>query len=183
MTWNNTLDQVSARGVPMPGVSASTPARGATPSIIKTTLVRGSQRQAFDLFTLGQARWWPAVNLPAPAPMVFMESRLGGRWYERSADYNETTWGRVLAWMPPQKLVLSWQIDADGEFDPQLETELELGFTARSDRLTLVSLEHRHLDRYGDEAESQRSLLASDVGWAGILERFAQQCGRLHAPG
>jgi len=111
-----------------------------------------------------------------------MESRLGGRWYERSVDRSETSWGRVLAWAPPHSLVLSWQIGADGEFDPELETELELGFVARSEQWTLVCLEHRRLDRYGDDAEAQRSLLASDVGWSGILEHFKRHCDRVHAP-
>lgn len=150
-------------------------------SIRKTALVQAPQRQAFELFTRGQAQWWPPAGLPQPAPTVVLECRLAGRWFERGLDRSECTWGRVLAWAPPHSLVLSWQIGANGEFDPALQTELDLHFAAHSEGSTLISLEHRHLDRFGAEAESQRALLASELGWAGILERFAQHCERVHA--
>jgi len=166
-------------GVMNPG-PASAPQAAAVPSIRETALVQASQQQAFDLFTLGQSQWWPPAGQPAPTPRVFMESRLGGRWYERALDRSECTWGRVLAWTPPRSLVLSWQIGANGEFDPKLETELDLHFAARSPQLTLVSLEHRHLERYGNAAQAHRALLASRVGWAGILECFGRHCERVH---
>lgn len=149
-------------------------------AIRKTALVRVAQQLAFELFTQGQAQWWPPGGQPQPAPTVFMECRPAGRWFERGLDSSECTWGRVLAWAPPHNLVLSWQICANGDFDPALETELDLHFAAQSEGSTLVSLEHRHLERYGADAESQHTLLASEVGWAGILDRFRQHCEHLH---
>ncbi|HTT09482.1 MAG TPA: hypothetical protein VMG60_01220 [Burkholderiaceae bacterium] len=45
-------------------------------------------------------RWWPATHSinPTWAPIaeIGMESRPGGRWYERGADGSECDWGRVL---------------------------------------------------------------------------------------
>jgi uncharacterized protein YndB with AHSA1/START domain len=82
----------------------------------------------------------------------------------------------VLVWTPPHGLVLGWQVGADGEFDPDLHTELELSFVAISAKLTRVSLEHRHLERYGAAAAQQAAVLSSAVGWVGILEGFARHC-------
>jgi uncharacterized protein YndB with AHSA1/START domain len=134
---------------------------------------------AFSHFTQGLDSWWPPTGRAQAAPQVFIECRPSGRWYERDTNGNECVWGRVLTWMPPHGLVLSWQVGADGEFDPDLHTELELSFVAISAKLTRVSLEHRHLERYGAAALEQAAVLSSAVGWVGILEGFARHCSPL----
>lgn len=147
-------------------------------NIRKTIQVKASQRETFSMFTLRHGQWWPPVGQPQPAPTAFIEPHVGGRWFERDVNQNDYVWGKVLAWNPPRRLLLSWQIGADGEFDPDLHTELELRFIGLAPDATLVWLEHRHLERYGHAAESQRAILASDVGWIGILEHFARHCNQ-----
>ena len=61
-------------------------------------------------------------------------------------------WGSVLAWEPHTRLVLSWDINADWQYDPELKTEIEVRFIADGTNGTRVELEHRRLDRYGAQA-------------------------------
>ena len=52
---------------------------------------------------------------------VVLEPGVGGRLYEVTAD-GEQDWGKVLAWEPPARLLLDWQIgEASG-------TEVEVTF-------------------------------------------------------
>jgi uncharacterized protein YndB with AHSA1/START domain len=60
-----------------------------------------------------------------------IEPCVGGRWYERSDDGSTCDWGRVLAWEPHSRLVLSWDITADWQYDPALQTEIEVRFLYR----------------------------------------------------
>ena len=79
----------------------------------------------------------------------------------------------MLAWEPPHRLVLAWQITADWRFDLTLETEVEVTFIAEGGGRTRLELEHRHLDRYRDQAGMMRSIFDAEGGWTGILVRFA----------
>lgn len=84
--------------------------------------------------------------------------------------------GRVLAWMPPHRLVLGWQVGADGEFAPDLPTELAFSLVAISAKLARASLEYRHLEPCGASAAEQAAVLSAAVGWVAIVEGFARQC-------
>jgi uncharacterized protein YndB with AHSA1/START domain len=94
-----------------------------------------------------------------------------GRWYERDAEGVETPWGKVLAWEPPGRALLAWQLNGQWTYDPDLVTELELTFEALPAGGTKVTLEHRNLERLGPTA----ALLAEQLGngWPGMLRAFA----------
>ena len=135
--------------------------------------------QTFQQFTQGLAQCWPPAGRGPDAPRAFIEPHVGGRWYERDAQGQLGLWGQVLAWTPPRGLVLAWQVGANGEFDPALSTEVEVAITPLSSTASLVSLEHRHLERFGAVAAAQEALVASATGWVGILERYcAAWCRR-----
>ena len=128
--------------------------------------------RAFDLFATRMGDWWPKGKTigKKPAVAVTLDPAPGGKWAERDEDGVETQWGKVLAWEPPGRLLLGWQLNGDFAFDPDFITEVELTF-APNDGGTLVTLEHRNLERFGDAAERVAGQLGG--GWAPRLEDYA----------
>ena len=74
-------------------------------------------------------------------------------------------WGSVLSWEPPSRLVLSWDISADWQYDPDLKTEVEVRFIAEGKDATRVELEHRKLDRYGTRRDEMRHIFDTEGDW------------------
>jgi hypothetical protein len=70
-------------------------------------------------------------------------------------------------------LVFTWQITAQYTFDPEVQTEVEVRFTADWPNATNVELEHRLLERFGPSGEKVRADVDGPGGWAGLLESFA----------
>jgi len=142
--------------------------------INRSVVVKAEVERSFAAFTGRMGRWWPRSHSIGSAPIadVIVEPRVGGRWYERSGDGAECEWGKVLAWDPPGRLILAWQLDANWKYDPALVLEVEITFTALQDGMTRVDLEHRNLERYGDKAAAVRDAVGSDRGWLGILKSF-----------
>jgi uncharacterized protein YndB with AHSA1/START domain len=144
--------------------------------VTKSIVVDLSQRRAFELF-LDHERWWPVEthHLAEPAgEAAVLEPFVGGRWYERSHDGSETDWGRVLVFEPPRRILLSWQVSSNWtyEHDPARASEIEISFVAESRRRTRVVLEHRHLERYGDQAERMRAILDRPKAAEAVLHAF-----------
>jgi uncharacterized protein YndB with AHSA1/START domain len=145
-------------------------------AVRQSVVVDAPQDRAFTVFTEGMTSWWPVESYSiAPGPMAeaVIEPREGGRWFERSEDGSECDWGRVLAWEPPDRVVLAWQISPEWKYESDLQTEIEVRFTAEDDGRTRVDLEHRKLEAYAEAAEQMRAILGSDDGWGGLLRRFA----------
>lgn len=141
--------------------------------IERTVTVKAPPSRAFEAFTTDMVRWWPkAHNIAAkPFAAIVLEPRPGGRWFERAEDGAETNWGKVLAWEPPGRLLLAWQIGGDWKFDSDLVTEVELTFAGTEDGATKVTLTHRNLERFGDSAQKMADQLGG--GWGGLLQGFA----------
>jgi uncharacterized protein YndB with AHSA1/START domain len=147
-------------------------------AVRRSVTVTAPPERAFQTFTGGIGRWWPLDTYKigaVAATEAVIEPREGGRWFERGEDGSESDWGRVLAWEPPGRLVLAWQIGADWRYDPSLETEVEILFTATPDGGTEVTLEHRGLDAYGGRAAEMTGVFASSGGWTALLERYANE--------
>jgi uncharacterized protein YndB with AHSA1/START domain len=145
-------------------------------TVRRTITVEATQERAFAVFTEGQGGWWPPQHKIGPSDFetAVVEPREGGRWFERDVDGSECDWGRVLAWEPPHRLVLAWQISAAWQFDPELVTEVEVRFVAEGPSRTRVELEHRGLERYGDAADAVRGAFEAPDGWDLSLGRFAE---------
>lgn len=131
--------------------------------------------RAFRAFVENIGRWWPRSHAIGGRPLVdaVLEPRAGGRWYEVSDDGSTCDWGKVLAYEPPGRLVLAWQIDADWKYDPDLITEVEVRFIADGPG-TRVELEHRNIDRFGARAAAVAEMIGSDGGWPLILGLYAE---------
>jgi DNA-binding transcriptional ArsR family regulator/uncharacterized protein YndB with AHSA1/START domain len=146
-------------------------------SVVKSVTVEAPLSTAFRVFT-EQHRWWPVAthHLAEPAgDAVVLEPFVGGRWFERAADGTECEWGRVLAWEPPHRLLLTWQIGPGWSYepDPGQGSQIEVTFTAESAGQTRVDFAHRHLERYGADAERMQAVLDGPGGAVGVVTAYA----------
>lgn len=148
------------------------------PNIVrKAVKVQAPQVVAWRVFTEKMGTWWPLAHYKigkANAVDAVIEPGVGGRWYERGNDGSICQWGTVLAWEPPSRIVLSWDINADWQYDPTLNTEIEVRFTSEDGDCTRVELEHRHLDRYGERRDEMRRIYDTQGDWGRLLEAFAR---------
>jgi len=145
-------------------------------TVRKSVVVDTSRAHAFDVFTTQFDSWWPRGHHIGKAELLaaVIEPKVGGRWFERGVDGSECDWGTVLTYEPPSRIVLSWQLNGQWEFDPDSAhaSEVEVRFIAESGSRTRVELEHRHIER-AIHAEQLRGGVDSAQGWAGLLEMFA----------
>ena len=141
----------------------------------KTIFVEASPEHAFDTFTAGIGRWWPKSHHIGKAELdrPVIEPREGGRWYEIDVDGSQCELGKVLVWNPPARLVIIWQLTAEFQFDPDLETEVDVRFTPEGSG-TRVDLEHRYIERLGETADKLREAVDAPGGWSGLLELYAE---------
>src|SRR4029453_15288940 len=95
------------------------------PPIRQSTMVRSSVEHTFEVFVDKLDQWWPLRTHSQGkerVASVTVERRAGGRVYETWQDGETRTWGTLLAWDPPQRFVLTWDI-----VQPRV-TEVELTF-------------------------------------------------------
>lgn len=159
-------------------MSDQTQANDVDPNTVrKVMLVNASQKTSWRVFTTQMGAWWPLAHYKigaAKAVDAIMEPRVGGRWYERGDDGSTCQWGSVLTWDPHSRLVLTWDITAQWQYDPDLKTEIEVRFIEEAPERTRVELEHRHLDRYGANRDRMRSIFDTEGDWGRVLAGFAQ---------
>ena len=146
-------------------------------SVRKSVHVNAAQAVAWKVFTEKMGKWWPLAYYKigkVNAIDAVIEPYVGGRWYERSDDGSTCQWGSVLAWEPHSRLVLSWDINAEWQFESTLKTEIEVRFISDGNSRTRVDLEHRHLDRYGSRRDEMRRIFDTEGDWGKLLEEFAR---------
>jgi uncharacterized protein YndB with AHSA1/START domain len=138
---------------------------------------------AFETFTQDIGSWWnPDHHILEGelAEMVF-EPRVGGHVYDRGVDGSECRWARVLAYEPPDRLVISWDINLrwQREADAERTSEIEVRFTAEGPKRTRVELDHRNLERHGEGWEAMRDAVDSPGGWPAGMQLFAARVAAL----
>lgn len=133
-------------------------------AISKTITVDTSVERAFETFTSGMGAWWPRTHsiFKDRIQEVVFDERTGGRVFERSESGEEADWADVLAWEPPDRLVLRWRVNPE-----RRPTEVEVRFTPE-DGGTRIDLEHRGWDQIGD-AEGRAGY---DPGWDFVLGHY-----------
>jgi uncharacterized protein YndB with AHSA1/START domain len=142
-----------------------------------------SADQAFRLFTEGFNSWWIGHHIgKADLEEGVLEPKVGGRWYERGVDGSECEWGKVLVFDPPGRLVITWQINAQWEYDPDPDhaSEIEVLFTDQNGQ-TKVDFEHRYIERLGAGAEDLAKSVSAPGGWPGILDLFGEAAAKVAA--
>src|SRR5579859_6237203 len=143
-------------------------------SVFKSVRVKAPIERAFGVFVEQMETWWPATHHIGNTPFeaIFIEPRVGGRWFERNARGETCDWGTVLAWDPPHMVRLSWHVgpghdspDWVADMDPAKASEVEVRFTAVDAGTTIVELVHSHLERHGEGWEQLRALFDGPGAW------------------
>jgi uncharacterized protein YndB with AHSA1/START domain len=151
-------------------------------TVRKSITVDAPQERAFDVFTTGFNSWWPHSHHIGDADMAdaVMECREGGRLFERGVDGSECDWGRVLVFERPNRIVVSWHLQGEWNYDPDPEkaSEYEVRFIPQGDSQTLVELEHRNLERHGADAQKISDAIGADGGWGSLLKMFAEEAAK-----
>jgi uncharacterized protein YndB with AHSA1/START domain len=140
-------------------------------------VVEVSAERAFRVFTeqLDQIKPREHNLLDVPVVATVFERHVGGSVFDRGEDGSECRWARVLAFEPPDRFVISWDISPQWqlETDTDRTSEVEVRFVAEGATRTRVELEHRHLDRHGPGWVSERDGVDGASGWPLYLQRFA----------
>jgi uncharacterized protein YndB with AHSA1/START domain len=140
-------------------------------AVNKSLVVNCSPERAFEVFTREIGSWWPlqkhSIGEDKVTEVVF-EEEVGGRIFERHEGDGEGEWGRLLAWEPPARFVMSWYPGKDAS----QATELEVRFTAEGDG-TRVELEHRGWEIFAEVAQETRDNY--DGGWGSVLGYYEQK--------
>lgn len=137
--------------------------------IVKSIYVKRPVDLAFRTFTAEIGKWWPLKEGLTfggeRAYQIFIEPRVGGRFFERFSDGEEFECGRVTVYDPPARVTFTWKPPAwDGP------TEVDVRFVAEGDG-TRVLLEHRGWEERSEAVRKSRD--GYDGGWDLVLSRYA----------
>jgi uncharacterized protein YndB with AHSA1/START domain len=142
-------------------------------AVRKTITVDCVVEEAFRVFTTDAISWWPidshSIHGDEVSTIVFEEHE-GGEVYEITEDGKKGHWASVLAWEPPNRLVLAWNILQR----EALATEVEVRFTPQ-DGGTRVDLEHRGWENVAEEPAEKRD--SYDTGWDHVLGVYERRLG------
>lgn len=148
-------------------------------SVRHEVVVNAPIERAFSVFTEDFGSFKPREHnlLSVEIAETVFEPRAGGRLYDRGVDGSECNWARVLVYEPPDRVVISWDINPQWQIETDLEktSEVDIRFIAEAPERTRVELEHRNLDRHLDGWEAVRGGVDSDGGWPLYLSRFAER--------
>jgi uncharacterized protein YndB with AHSA1/START domain len=151
--------------------------QSAETSVRHSVVVATPIEKAFRVFTEDFGRFKPPEHnlLGAEIAETVFEPRVGGHLYDRGVDGSECRWARVLAYEPPHRVVISWDIGPTWqiETDPHKTSEVEVRFIAEDPARTRVELVHRYLDRHGMAWQGLREGVDGDQGWPLYLGGFA----------
>lgn len=142
--------------------------------ILRATHVRRTPEEAFRLFTEHIGAWWPLTTHSVLDGRAVAMAFVDGTIVERTVDGEERSWGTVVAWEPPARVVFSWHPGRPAEE----ATEVEVRFIG-DDHGTRVELEHRGWERLGPGAEQLRLGYTGPSAWGAVLDHYADAADRI----
>ncbi|HZO60727.1 MAG TPA: SRPBCC family protein [Solirubrobacterales bacterium] len=146
-------------------------------SVRTQIVVEAPIERAFRVFTEEFGRFKPPEHnlLSVEIAETVFEPRVGGHLYDRGVDGSECRWARVLAYEPPNRVMISWDISPQWQLETDLEktSEVEVRFVSETPKRTRVELEHRNLERHGAGWEGVREGVGGEGGWPLYLQKFA----------
>ena len=151
----------------------------AADTTVRTSIVvEAPIARAFKVFTEDFGKFKPAEHnmLGVEIAETVFEPKVGGFLYDRGTNGSVCRWARVLAYDPPKRVLLSWNISPQWqiETDSKKTSEWEVRFIAETPQRTRVEIEHRHLERHGEGWQGVREGVAGDQGWPLYLQRYAR---------
>ena len=131
-------------------------------TIRKSIRVERSPEVSFRVFCEEIGQWWPE-GFSGKEARMHIETRVGGRFYERRADGTDYEIGRVTAYQPPSIVAFTWRAPS---WD--VTTQVEVRFIADGGG-TRIELEHSGWEQAEKLRDAHKSY---DGGWSMILERY-----------
>lgn len=128
-------------------------------TIRKSIRVERSPEVSFRVFCEEIGKWWPG-GFSGKGSTLFLEGKVGGRFYERRPDGGEYEIGRLTAYEPPSLVAFSWRAPS---WDST--TRVEIRFVPEGEG-TRVELEHSGWKQDPRLAEYRKNY---DSGWDRIL--------------
>lgn len=179
--WTRTLAAYKAAvEQPAGGDPMNMPAADTT--VRASIVVEAPIARAFKVFTEDFGSFKPPEHnlLKVAIAETVFEPRAGGFLYDRGVDGSICRWARVLAYEPPTRVLLTWDISPRWQIeeDPAKTSEWEVRFIAETPQRTRVEIEHRNLERHGEGWQSVRDGVAADQGWPLYLRRYAERMAR-----
>ena len=130
--------------------------------IRKSIKVNCSPETTFKVFCEEMSEWWPG-GFGGKDTKLYLEGRVGGRFYERRPDGTEYQIGKVTAYRPPSFVAFSWRAPS---WD--VDTQVEIRFTAEGTG-TRLDLEHSGWEKDAKTREARNNY---DGGWVTVLGHF-----------
>ncbi len=147
-------------------------------SVLKSIVVNAPIVRAFEVFTKDFGRFKPPEHnlLAVKVAETVFEPHVGGYLYDRGIDGSECRWARVLAYDPPNRVLLTWNISPHWqiETDPNKVSEWEVRFISETPQRTRVEIEHRGFERHGEGWQGVRDGVSGDQGWPLYLRRYVE---------
>ncbi|MEL6700880.1 MAG: SRPBCC family protein, partial [Pseudomonadota bacterium] len=151
--------------------------------VVKTLSVPVTPQEAFTLFTVKMADWWPLDShsltanedtAPGKVPdALHIDPRKGGLIEETKPDGTRHPWGTITAWEPGDRFAMTWHVGR-----PEAEaTFLDVRFEAQGTG-TRITLIHDGWAVLGDQGPAMRG--GYFTGWDLVFGQcFAQACGAM----
>ena len=117
---------------------------------------------SFKVFCEEMCAWWPG-GFGGKDSKLYLESQVGGRFYEKRGDGTEYEIGRVTAYEPPSRVAFTWRAPSWEEI-----TQVDIRFAADAGG-TRVELEHSGWEQ---SAKTREARVHYDSGWGTILGHY-----------
>lgn len=146
---------------------ATTPEAEPAP-VVRAAYTRRPPAEAFAVFAEEIGAWWPLPTHSLFGPEAGDVAFRQGRLIEQATDGRETTWGEVLVWEPPHRLIMTWHPGREADD----ASEVEVLFIADGDG-TRVVIEHRGWERFGADGLARRRAYVGPDAWGAVLDHYA----------
>jgi uncharacterized protein YndB with AHSA1/START domain len=136
----------------------------------KSIIIAQNVEMVFRMWTEAISVWWPAGHSISGdlETQVFLEGKVGGRFYERTPEGVEHDWGAVEVWEPPNHLTFRWYLGSD-QTRPTL---VDLQFVPLDKNRTRIDLEHHGPELIGELWQHRAHIFTS--AWDKVLSSLDQ---------